>query len=623
MPFAQKTRILALLLLASALPNPAQAGFFDDVFGGRNPFGQGGNPFGNPFGGRPQPQPEEEPAPVVMGKPKPVIVGPFSAVTNAASIQESIRASLADKKGSLKIGKQPSYVVKEIASRLYSLRDSQPLFVDANGPTAVGAALRDLFLSSGNVGLQPAFYWGQDAETIYASKRDVKSLAELDLLMAMSYMQYANDIATGRTNPQDASQNIVDIEFKKRSFAEYAGLNQIAASPEALVAGLQSLEPVHPIYLKMKASLTRLLAVKRAGGWPRISLEAQLNPGRSARAVPAIRARMAMLGLLPAEAEQDASQTYDAALVAAVRNFQEGAKLQADGQIGNGTLKALDVSIDSRIRQLQVNIERYRLLPKDFGPNHIFVDLGRQHLRLVQNGVETLSFKTVVGQTLRQTPSFPDEVAYIIVNPYWFAPGSIVVKDILPQVMQNPDYFSMLKMKVLQNGQEIDTYQFDPDYWAQFTVQNPPPYTFREDPGPANSLGRIKLQLTKNKHDIYMHDTNHPELFNNLLRTHSSGCIRMERPVDMAAALLSDQGVDVNSLDAMIADETVVAKKMYLKAKMPVYVMGTTIALKDGALLYGPDIYGQDKRIMDAINGLRIVPTAETMDFFGDRDSTL
>ncbi|MGE3262334.1 MAG: murein L,D-transpeptidase [Bacteriovoracia bacterium] len=615
MPSAQKNRLSQLFLLAAVLAAPsAQAGFFDDLFG---------IPSRPSYPTYPQPQPEEPAPPVVMGKPKPVVVGPFSSVTNAANLGDLLRLSLQGK-GSLKIGKQPQYVVKDIAQRLYSLRNFQPLFVDMNGLTPVGQMMRKILVEeSANKGLSASFYWSSDAESRLAL-RDVKSLGELDLLMTIAYLQYANDTATGRTNPQDASQNIVDIEYKKRSFNSYAFLNEILASPEALYAGLQSLEPKHPIYQKMVTALTRLQATKKSGGWPKLVSDKQLKVGSVSKNVPAIRARLFDLGMLPEGVDRnDPNPTYDAVLEAGVKNFQTGQKKSADGLVGPNTLNALDTSIDARIRQLQVNIERWRLMPVDLGQNYIFVDLGRQHMRLVQNGQETLSMKTVVGQTLRQTPSFPDEIGYLIVNPYWFAPGSIVVKDILPQVMQDPSYFSQLGMKILENGRELDPYEFDADYWSQFTVQNPPPYTFREDPGPNNSLGRIKFQLLKNKHDIYMHDTNHRELFGNLLRANSSGCIRLELPVELADRLLQDQRIDKNMIDGMIADSTVVAKKIQLTTRMPVFVMGTTIALSGSNLLFGPDIYGQDKRIMDALNGLRIVPTESTINFFGERDSTL
>lgn len=623
---AQKNRPLAhLAVLVAVLSSaPAQAGFFDDLFGGFNRPSTPSYPQYPSYPNYPsQPsQPAEiaEP-PKVMAKPKPVIVGPFSAVANGANLTEILQNSLTGK-GSVKIEKQ--YVVKEIASRLYNLRAFQPMFVDEQGLNAQGLMLRQILVTeSANKGLSSAFYWSTEAEA-RLNKKDIKSLAELDLLLAISYLQYANDTATGRTNPQDATQNITDIEYKKRSFNNYAFLNEILRTPEAIHEGLASMEPRHPTYLKMVSVLTRLQETKRNGGWPKLNFDKQLKVGANSKNIPGIRMRLADLGMLPEGVNaNDPSLTYDAALEQGVKTFQTGSKKAADGLIGQATMKMLDTSIDLRIRQLQVNIERWRLLPTDFGTNYIFVDMGRQHLTMVQDGQQTMTMKVIVGQVARQTPSFPDEIGYFIVNPYWYAPGSIVVRDILPQVMQNPGYFDQLGMKILENGREVDTYNFDSYYWSQFTVANPPRFTFREDPGPNNSLGRIKFQLMKNKHDIYMHDTNHRELFGNILRLHSSGCIRLENPVGLAEKLASSQGMDRATIERMIEDPLVVAKKVMIPAKMPVYVMGTTIALVGQNLLFGPDIYGQDKRIMDAINGLRIVPTAETIDLFGDRESTL
>jgi murein L,D-transpeptidase YcbB/YkuD len=628
MPFAQKN-LSRLLILASLLSTtPAHAGFFDDIFDGIRGNNHGDNgPSWSPFGqdgARPGPAPEELPPPPVMGRPKPALVGPFSSVAAAANLTDLLRLSLSGP-GSLKIGKQ--FVSKEIVARLYSLRGFQPLFVNEQGLTPVGQMMRRILVEEApNRGLSNSYYWSSDAEARLAAK-DITSLGELDLLLSISYLQYANDSSTGRTNPQDASQNVADVEYTKRSFNDYALLNQITGSPEALFVGLQTLEPKHPAYLRMVTAMTRLQALKKSGGWPKFVADKLTKPGTAGKNVTAARARLFALGMLPDSADRDLSNVYDATLVDAVKNFQEGAKMNADGQLGDRTLTALDVSIDSRIRQLQVNLERYRLLPKDFGPNYIFADLGRQHLRLVQNGQEALSMKLIVGQTLRQTPSFPDEIGYLIVNPYWFAPGSIVVKDILPQAMANPDFFHQLNMKVFDNGREMDTERLGPDFWSQYSLENRPPFTFREEPGPNNSLGRVKFQLLRNTHDIYMHDTNHRELFANLLRTNSSGCMRVEKPVELATALLANQGISKANIDAMIADPLVVAKKMPITAKLPVYVMGTTIALNGDKLMFGPDIYGQDKRLLDAMNGLRIIPTAKTMNFLhvfdSEDDSTL
>ncbi|MGZ3711268.1 MAG: L,D-transpeptidase family protein [Bdellovibrionota bacterium] len=615
MPIAQKNLAQLMLFTALLASSPAQAGFFDDLFSG-HPHA----PWDNGPTRPPMPEQPPEPAPVVMGKPKPVIVGPFSNVAAAANLTDTLRLSLAGP-GSITVGKQ--FVVKDIAQRIYGLRGFQPIFVNESGATSLGLTMRKILVETSlNKGFASAFYWSAEADARMALK-DIKSLAELDLLLTINFLQYANDSANGRINPQDPSQNLMDIEYPKRSLSDYAALNAMLVSPEALEAGLNSLEPKHPIYQRMVTAMTRLRATKKAGGWPKLVSDRITKPGTAGKNIAAVRARLFDLGLLPDSADRDPSPVYDATLQQAVKYFQEGAKMRADGQLGSETLNALDASIDSRIRQLQANLERWRLMPKDLGTNYVFVDMGRQYLHLVQEGAETLAFRTVVGMTVRQTPSFPDEIGHVLVNPYWFAPGTIVVKDILPQVMQNPEFFHMMNMKVFDNDREMDTSRLDPEFWAQYSLQNLPPFTFREDPGPNNSLGRVKFQLLKNKHDIYMHDTNHHELFANNLRLNSSGCIRLELPVDLAEALLKSQGITKANIDAMIADPTVVAKKIVLTQKMQVYVMGTTIAMENGSLMYGPDIYGQDRKILDALNGLRIIPTALTMDFFGDRDSTL
>lgn len=633
MPSNRKLQ-LALVALLLAPATTQAAGFFDDLFGGSRSESQPqyqpqfqpppeprGNFFDDLFGRSPPPRPYYQPNP----NPQPLqlapvleqgvekIVKPISKVANAASVAEIIRLSL-QAKGSIQIGKK--YVNIELVKQLYSLRGFQPIFVSDKGPLPLARTVYEpLVATAASRGLHYSFYWPATEIDARTRTSDPRTLAELDLLLAQSLIQYAIDTSTGRTNPAQANQNVSDIEYAKRRFTDFALLNQML-TPEALIPGLQSLEPKSPVYVRMVSALERLVAAKDGGGWSDLYLDKVLKPGMRSPAVPAIRTRLFDLGLLPETARRlDQNQLYDSELEAGIRALQAGMKTAADGVVGSGTLKALDISLDKRIGQLRANLERWRLMPREFGPYYIQVDLGSQTLRAMQEGREIMQMKVIVGKVDRQTPSFYDEIGSVIVNPYWYAPGSIVVKDILPHVMQDPSYFDQLKMKVLDNGREVDTSRIDPYYWSQFTPENPPPFTFREDPGPNNSLGRIKFNLTKNNHAIYMHDTNHPELFANSLRIFSSGCIRLERPIEFGELVLRSQGITKDQILSMIADPLVVAKQIKLQTPIPVYIMSTTVSLADnGSLLYGPDIYGQDERMVGALDGLRV---AEVKNFFG------
>ena len=632
----RKPLILLALISLGSTPNAQAANFFEDLFRPSRPqpmppqqpsggSWQGGGGSWFPWDNRPStppPRPVEPEKPEVqLAMGEEVIVKPVSRVVNAGTVADIIRQSIQGS-GSIQVGKK--YVNKDLVRKLYALRDYNPVFIQNEGPQPLAQTLYSVLVTNvANKGLKFSYYWpSAEIDPRARATNDLRAFAELDLLLTQSLINYANDISTGRTNPQDKTQNITDIEYIKRKFNEFAQLNQML-DPANLVAGLESLEPKHATYQRLIGVMTKLQAAKKAGGWPALNLDKSLKLGAKHAAIPAIRVRLFDLGLLPETAvRNNPSQDFDSELDQGIRNLQTGMKTGVDGVLGKGSINALQTSLETRIGQFMANIERYRLLPKDFGQNYIFVELGNQSLNLYQNGQRALNMKVIVGQKLRQTPSFPDELGSVIVNPYWFAPGSIVVKDILPNVMQDPSYFAQLKMRVFDNGREIDVSRMDSYFWSQYTTDNLPPYTFREDPGPNNSLGRIKFNLNKNDHAIYLHDTNHRELFANNLRILSSGCVRVEKPVELADTLLRGQGINANQINQMIDDPAVVAKKIPLTTPVPVYIIGTTVTVDTNTnqLLINPDIYGQDERIVGALNGLRVV---QPTDFWGRRDSTL
>lgn len=501
---------------------------------------------------------------------------------------------------------------------LYRLNGYLPYFTDQNGLSAAGLALQSALSTEPlKHGLHPSDYWTADIDA-RISARDPQTLTELEVLLSQAFVQFASDLATGRTNPEDAGQNIGDFEMKKRSFKDFASLKALVAEPSAspemvlqsLTLGFSALAPQGIAYQRMSQLLVQLSELKQAqgsGAWPTLHSNKKLKPGMSDAVIPLVRDRLIKLGVLQ-DSAGDSSRFYDQALEDAVITFQDGMKLSPDGVIGAGTIQALGISLDERIHQLRANLERWRLLPHDLGSEYVFVDLGKQEFKLYKDGVIQLEMKTVNGRTDRQTPSFIDQVNEVIINPYWNAPTDIVVKDMLPQALRDPLYFSEMRVQVFQNGHEIDPVSVD---WSVYSLKSPPPFNFREEPGDNNSLGRVKFNLALNQHDIYMHDTNHHELFKENLRLFSSGCIRLERPFDFANYLLNQQGISADDIDAMVNDPSVIAKPIGLRNVLRVYIVVMSVAVdQNGTVRFGPEIYGQDQRFIDALEGKRVDPNA-------------
>lgn len=485
---------------------------------------------------------------------------------------------------------------------LYERRSQQLVFVTAEGLTPMAEAMKRALQEQPVAhGLLASNYWLEDMEARW-SKTDVTSKVELELLLSASFIQLASDIQTGRTNPQDKSQELPDIELKKRTFNDYDTLSAALDSPAALKASFEKIEPPHLSYKVLRNVLARLNARKAQGGWKPIKFTKTLRKGDFDSNIPGIRERLYDLGVIEEYFYADnSSQQFDQNLDAAVKQFQRNFKLGADGIIGSQTFSHLAVSLDARLDQVRANLERWRLMPRELGDQYILVDLNQQMLSYVENGQLRMHMKVVVGRDDRRTPTFADRLTSIIVNPYWYAPTSIVTKDIVPKLWYDPFYLDKMKMRIFQNGREIDPYYVD---WTQYSRQKPPPYTFRQDPGPHNSLGRLKFDLADNPNSIYLHDTNHPELFKNEVRLFSSGCIRVEYPRELAATLLGPQGYTQEKITQLINDPKVVARAIRLANPVKVYILGQTIAVEhDGTVRFGRDFYEQDERVIAALNG--------------------
>jgi len=485
---------------------------------------------------------------------------------------------------------------------LYDLRGQTPVFVSAEGLTPMAEAMkRALREQPAAHGLLSSNYWFGDMESRW-SKSDLASKVELELLLSASFIQLVTDIQTGRTNPQDRKQEIPDIELKKRKFSDFEGLNEALASEEALRASFERFEPPHLAYKSLRAALARLRTAKASGGWSPIRYTKTLRKGDSDPVIPAIRTRLYDLGVIHDSNERvNSDPRFDDALYKAVLKFQESFKLGTDGVIGRQTFAQLAVDLDTRIDQVRANLERWRLMPRNLGEQYLLVDLNQQELKLVEHNQTLMHMKVIVGRDERQTPTFADRLTSVIVNPYWHPPMSIVTQDILPHAWYDPSYFSKLHMRVLYKGREIDPYEVD---WTRYSRENPPPFTFRQDPGDHNSLGRLKFDLSDNRHAIYLHDTNHKELFKQQKRLFSSGCIRVEYPRELAAYLLGPQGYNVRKINELINDRNVVARPIRLTKSVNVYILGQSIAVDDnGRVRFGQDFYNQDVRLIAALNG--------------------
>jgi murein L,D-transpeptidase YcbB/YkuD len=315
--------------------------------------------------------------------------------------------------------------------------------------------------------------------------------------------------------------------------------------------------------------------------------------------VAALQARLVATGDLAADA--DPRGTFGPATEAAVRQAQRRHGLAVDGAVGAETRAALSEPVEYRIRQLVVNLERWRWLPAELGTRHILVNIANYELDVVESGREVLSMRVAVGRPYRKTPVFSDRMTHLILSPYWHVPPSLAVQDKLPEIQrQGLDWFARNNMKVFQ-GWGSDAVEVDPATvdWGRLSATNFP-YRLRQEPGPNNALGRVKFMFP-NRFNVYLHDTPGREIFGRTERAFSSGCIRIEKPMELALYLIQDQDWTPERIQRAV--DARVEQTVVLRAPLPVHILyWTAWADADGTVQFRRDLYDRDPALAAALD---------------------
>lgn len=350
--------------------------------------------------------------------------------------------------------------------------------------------------------------------------------------------------------------------------------------------------PQEAVYRSMRVALAQLRQVRDAGGWPTVTQGQSLKPGMDGVAVAQLRARLAAGGYL--EAQTGKRTDYDEKVIAAVKKYQAEQYLSADGVAGAATLTALNVPVEARIDQVRVNMERARWLLYKLQGTFVIVDIAGYKVALYRDGQPIWRSRVQVGKPFRSTPVFQSEITYITFNPTWTVPPTILVKDMLPKIQQNPGYLAANRIRALdREGNVLDPAGID---WY-----NARGITLRQDAGPENSLGQVVIRFP-NDYAIYLHDTPHRELFAKSMRATSSGCIRVENPLQLVELLFNDP-VHWNSegIKKQLANGK--TENIKLPVKVPVLLAYWTVDMSnDGRVTFKPDVYGYDSPVLRRLN---------------------
>jgi murein L,D-transpeptidase YcbB/YkuD len=399
--------------------------------------------------------------------------------------------------------------------------------------------------------------------------------AVFDVQLTYVFLKYAADL-TGRFDPKAAGPFWLTQPPPRDLASWLERALQTGQAREAFAA----LAPSHPIYAGLKNALARYWSIERGGGWSALPDPLVIRRGGRGPMVALLRRRLAAEGdLVPPAA---GSGVYDAALSAAVKRFQRRHGLAASGVLDTTTLAELNVPVQARIRQIELNLERWRWLPADLGRRYVVVNLPSFLLTAWDGERAALTMKVVTGKPDSPTPVLGDDMTTVVFSPYWNVPSTIAEDEIIPAVLRDPQYLRRHHMELV-SGQ------------------------IRQRPGASNALGLVKF-VFPNAFGVYLHDTPDDALFARPRRAFSHGCIRVEQPVALARWVLGDLPRWTPSAIAA-AMRSGRERSLALPEPIPVYVTYETVGLgEDGTVLFWPDVYGHDRGQMPLLPAPALEP---------------
>ena len=472
----------------------------------------------------------------------------------------------------------------DVLAAFYRERQFAPIWM-GEGAEKRRAAFLWALDSAPDHGLPISRYDPADIRAGFAAAETEEERAELEVRMTKMFLRYAADVSGGILNPKAIDSGLVLTKPNRDPLEQIKGFAD--ADPFEYVKGLW---PTSPMYTRLLREKLRLEDLRARGGWgPRVQAKS-LEEGDNGSQVVVLRNRLVRMGYL----RRSAVSGYDAGLAAAVRAFQVDHGLESDGQAGPSTLRAINTSIESRIEQVLVGLERQRWLNKPLGERHILVNIAEFRAYVVDDG--KVSFETVVvtgkNTSDRRTPEFSDMMTHMVVNPTWHVPRSIAVRDYLPRLQNGGAQY----LKLYRGGRQVSRANVD---FSQYTASTFP-FDLKQDPSPSNALGLVKFMFP-NRWNIYLHDTNAKQLFSRNVRAFSSGCVRVERPFDLAYHLLAPQSDTPKALfDGILA--TGVERQLDLETPIPVHIVyWSTWVTPEGRLNYRLDHYERDRKVLSAL----------------------
>jgi len=481
-----------------------------------------------------------------------------------------------------------------VLPELYKHRLYRPIWVSEESIGQLVHAIEDTYLE----GLNPEDYHLSDIGRLQKSIRekplsDPKIAADLDILLTDAFIRLTYHSFCGKEDPLtyhpqwNLAVKIDDTD--PVAFIE----KEVAAS--SVAQAISGVKIHHPYYEGLKKALAEYRSIRDGGSWEAVPEGLSLKKGTIDPRVALLRKRLSVTGDL-SDSSMD-PMTFDGVLEQAVIRFQRRHGLKSDGVAGKGTLTAMNVTVDDRIDQIRVNLERARWMLHDLDKQFVLVDIAGYRVFFYKENKAVWSCKAQVGQPYRDTPVFRSSIIHVEFNPSWIVPPGIFRKDVLPAVMKDSKYLSQKDLSVIDDrGAIVDPNSIN---WSRY-ADMPFPYRLRQNPGENSALGRIKI-FFPNEYLVYLHDTPSKALFEEEERTFSSGCIRVEKPMELAELLLDDP-VRWGMEGVIQAVESGKNQKVSLPRPITVLLMYWTVeADEEGNVYFKKDPYNRDKPVLDGL----------------------
>ncbi|WP_353070159.1 L,D-transpeptidase family protein [Tunturibacter empetritectus] len=482
---------------------------------------------------------------------------------------------------------------QSIVATFYDDRNYEVAWTRDGAPTASAKGFIQAFQDAATKGLIPEDYdaprWADRVQALNSKSEDAISL--FDVAMTVNVMRYISDQRMGRVNPSHFNFEI-PVQDKKYDLAEFVSDNAVDATDVPKL--ITSVEPDSEEYRQTEAALAHYMDLAKKQGEAHAdalpAVPKAISVGGTYAALPALLARLQLEGDAEPNATVASPTTFDPTLSDAVKHYQHRHGLTEDGKLTPQTIKSLNVPMDLRVAQLQDSLERWRWLPEPYLHARLMVNLPEFVLRGFDPDHKLdFTMRVVVGQVKgeHETPVFTHMMKYLVFRPYWSVPVDIARKELVPHIESNRGYLASKNFEVTNNKGIVQT-----DYTAHQVAQGA--VMVREKPGPKNSLGLVKF-IFPNQYDIYLHSTPAVSLFDQTRRDFSHGCIRVQKPADLATWVLQGQGEwDLDKVnEAMNSGPD--NKTVSFKTPLPIVIFYLTAIVEDGGEVhFFDDIYNYD-----------------------------